>query len=330
MPVSTDETASGVASPAPGRIAAALRDPGFWGDNAALIGLLVIGAVFSVLTPYFLTWANISDLLVSASILVVLATAQQFSIVTGGIDLSIAANLPWAAVVFGLVYTGGYGMGTAIIAAILAGMLVGLVNGLVIAKLRVNDFIATLGMLGVMNGVALIVSSGQSFSVSSPFLQGLALGSIGPVRYFYLIALLVALGAHLLFTHTAFGTHVLATGGNRDAARNMGIPTDRMRIAVYLIDGALVGLAAILLVARTGGSDPSLQTSQLLTSIASVVLGGSSLFGGRAAIIGTVAGALVLTTLLNGFTLLQVSEFYQPIAVGIVVIAAAVLSRLQR
>lgn len=311
-------------------IASKLRDPGFWGDNAAVIGLIVIGAIFSMLTPYFLTWANISDLLVSASILLVLATAQQFAIVTGGIDLSIAGNLPWAAVVFGLAYNGGLGMGVSIIAAILAGTLVGAVNGLVIAKLKVNDFIATLGMLGVMNGVALIVSDGQSFSVNSHFLQSLALGSIGPVRYFYLIALLIAAGAHLVFTHTAFGTHVLATGGNREAARNMGIPVSRMRIAVYIIDGALVGLAAVLLVARTGGSDPSLQTSELLTSIASVVLGGSSLFGGRAAVVGTVAGALVLTTLLNGFTLLQVSEFYQPIAVGIVVIAAAVLSRLQR
>ncbi|HET9148073.1 MAG TPA: ABC transporter permease [Acetobacteraceae bacterium] len=311
-------------------IGAAIRDPGFWGDNAALIGLLVIGAAFSLLTPYFLTWANISDLLVSASILVVLATAQQFAIVTAGIDLSIAANLPWAAVVFGLVYTGGYGMPAAIVASVVSGMLVGLLNGLIIAKLRVNDFIVTLGMLGVMNGVALIVSGGQSFSVNSHFLQALALGSIGPIRYFYLIAALIALAAHFIFANTAFGTHVLATGGNREAARNMGIPTDRMRIAVYAIDGALVGLAAILLVARTGGSDPSLQTSQLLSSIAAVVLGGSSLFGGRAAIIGTVAGALLLTTLLNGFTLLQVSEFYQPIAVGIVVIAAAILSRLQR
>jgi ribose transport system permease protein len=312
------------------RVGAVLRDPGFWGDNAALIGLVVIGAVFSVLTPFFLTWANISDLLVSASILLVLATAQQFSIVTGGIDLSIAANLPWAAVVFGLAYNGGLGMPVSIIAAILAGTLVGVVNGLVIAKLKVNDFIATLGMLGVMNGVALIVSGGQSFAVNSHFLQSLALGSIGPIRYFYLIAILIAVGAHLLFTHTAFGTHVLATGGNRDAARNMGIPTDRMKIAVYVIDGALVGLAAILLVARTGGSDPSLQTSQLLTSIASVVLGGSSLFGGRAAVLGTVGGARVVAPRLDGVTLVEVSEYYQPMAVGIVVIAAAVLSRLQK
>ena len=307
-----------------------LRDPGFWGDNAALIGLIAIGATFSVLTPYFLTWANISDLLVSASILLVLAIAQQFTIVTGGIDLSVASNLPWAAVVFGLTYNAGYGMPAAIGAALLAGLAVGLVNGLIIAKLKINDFIATLGMLGVMNGVGLMVSGGQSFSVNSAFLQSLALGEIGPVRYFYLIAILVAVFAYLVFAFTPFGTHALATGGNRDAARNMGIATDRVRIGVYAIGGTLVGLAAILLVARTGGADPSMQTSQLLTCIASVVLGGSSLFGGRAAILGTFAGALVLTTLLNGFTLLQVSEYYQPIAVGIVVIAAAVLGRLQR
>ena len=307
-----------------------LRDPGFWGDNAAVIGLIVICCIFSVLTPTFLTWANICDLLVSASILLVLAMAQQFVIVTGGIDLSIGSSLPWAAVIFGLTFNSYHSIPLAIVAAIVSGMAVGLVNGLIIAKLKVNDFIATLGMLGVMNGLALIVSGGQSFAVDSPFLQNLVLGSIGPIRYFYLVALLIAGLSYLVFTYTPFGTHVLATGGNHDAARNMGISTDRMRILVYLIGGGLVGVAAVLMVARTGGSDPSMQTSQLLTSIASVVLGGSSLFGGRAGILGTVAGALVLTTLLVGFTLLQVSEYYQPMAVGIVVIAAAVLSRLQR
>lgn len=307
-----------------------LRDPTFWGDNAALIGLILIGAGFSVLSPYFLTWGNITALLVSASILIVLASAQQFTIVAAGIDLSIAANLPWTAVVFGLVFNAGWGIATAIIAAILAGALVGTINGLIIARLKVTDFIATLGMLGVMSGLALIASHGQSFSVFSGFLQTLALDAIGPIRYFYLIALAVVIAAHVLFKHTAFGTHVLATGGNREAARNMGIPVDRMRVAVYAINGALVGVAGVLLVARTGGADPSIATNELLTSIAAVVLGGSSLFGGRASMLGTVAGALVLTTLLNGFTLLQVSSFYQPIAVGLVVIAAAVLSRFQK
>ncbi len=311
-------------------LGARLRDPTFWGDNAALIGLILIGAAFSVLSPYFLTWGNITALLVSASILIVLATAQQFTIVAAGIDLSIAANLPWATVIFGLVYNAGCGTTAAIISAIAAGALVGTINGLIITRLKVNDFIATLGMLGVMSGVALIASDGQSFSVFSGFLQTLALGSIGPIRYFYMIALIVVLAAHVVFKHTGFGTHVLATGGNREAARNMGIPIDRMRVAVYAINGALVGVAAVLLVSRTGGADPSIATDELLSSIAAVVLGGSSLFGGRASMVGTVAGALVLTTLLNGFTLLQVSSFYQPIAVGVVVIAAAALSRFQQ
>jgi ribose transport system permease protein len=313
-----------------GHLRATLGDPGFWGDNAAVIGLLAIGVIFSLATPYFLTWPNISDLLVSASILVVLALAQQFTLVVGGIDLSIASNLPWTAVIFGLVYTSGFGVLAAVVAAILGGALVGLVNGIIIARVRINDFIVTLGMLGVMNGVALIVSGGQSFSVSAAFLRGLALGSVGPIRYFYLIAIVLAAACHVCFRNTAFGTHVLATGGNREAARNMGIPIDALRIVVYTMGGALVGVAGILLVARTGGSDPSLQTSELLSSIAAVVLGGASLFGGRAAVIGTVAGALLLTALLNGFTLLQVSEFYQPIAVGVVVVASAALSRLQR
>ena len=307
-----------------------LRDPGFWGDNAALIGLVVISAAFSVLTPFFLTWGNVTDLLVSASILVVLALAQSFSIVVGGIDLSIAANLPWCAIVFGLAFNAHLSIVPSVLLAILAGALVGAANGFLIAKLRINDFIVTLGMLGVMSGIALLACDGQSFSVAGAFLRGLALGRFGPVRYFYLIAALLAAAAHVVFFWTPLGTHILATGGNREAARSMGIPTDRMRIAVYAIDGALVGIAGVLLVARTGGSDPSLQTSNLLSSSAAGVLGGGSLFGGRAAIGGTVAGAVLLTALLNGFTLLQVSEYYQPIAVGVVVVVAAVLSRLQR
>jgi len=312
------------------RLSGKLQDPAFWGDNAALCALVVICAIFASINGTFSTWGNISDVLVSASILVVLSMAQQFVIVTGGIDLSIASNLSWTAVVFGLVYVAGYGMMPAMIAGILSGLAVGLVNGLVVTKLKVNDFIATLGMLGVMTGISLLVSGDQSFAVDSDFLRSLAIGEIGPIRYFYLIALIAACGAWLLFTFTRFGVHVLATGGDRDAARAMGINIDRMRIAAYCINGALVGVAGILLVAYTGSSDPAQQTSQLLNSIASVVLGGSSLFGGRVAIVGTLAGALVLTVLNNGFTLLQISNDYQPIAAGIVVIAAAVLSRLQR
>ncbi len=306
------------------------RDPAFWSNNAVLFGLIVVVVVFAIMSPSFFTAGNISDLLVSAAILVVLAIGQQFAIVVAGIDLSIGSNLPWSAALLGFGVTHGWSLPLSIILAIAGGTAVGVLNGLVVTKLRINDFIVTLGTFGVMNGLALLLTDANSVPVNSGFLQGLALNSVGPIRYFWLVALAAAVVAFVVIFHSRFGTHLLATGGNRDAARSMGIKVDRVRIAAYTISGLLVGLAAVLLVARTGTADPSLQTDQLLSSIAAVVLGGSSLFGGRASIVGTVAGALLLTVLINGFTLLNISQYYQPIAVGLVVLMSAVLSRFQR
>jgi ribose transport system permease protein len=306
------------------------RDPAFWSNNAVVFGLIVVIVVFAIMSPSFFTAGNISDLLVSAAILVVLAIGQQFAIVVAGIDLSIGSNLPWAAALLGFGVTHGWSLPLSIILAIVGGTAVGVINGVVVTKLRINDFIVTLGTFGVMNGLALLLTDANSVPVNSGFLQGLALNSLGPIRYFWLVALAVAVLAFVVLFKTKFGTHLLATGGNRDAARSMGIKVDRVRIAAYTISGLLVGLAAVLLVARTGTADPSLQTDQLLSSIAAVVLGGSSLFGGRASIVGTVAGALLLTVLINGFTLLNISQYYQPIAVGLVVLMSAVLSRFQK
>ncbi|MDX6378411.1 MAG: ribose transport system permease protein [Gaiellaceae bacterium] len=309
---------------------AALTDPGFWGNNAVLFGLAAVVLVFTILTPDFLTSANISDLLVAAAILVALAIGQSFVVALGGIDLSIGSTLPLTAVLLGWAHGKGIDLPLAILLAIAGGGVAGLINGLVIAKGRINDFIVTLGTLSIFSGVGLVISEGQSVAVNSTFLQDLAISSFGPIRWMVLVAIVIALLAHVLIFHTRFGTHILATGGKTEAARSMGVRVDRIRIAAYVASGLLAGLAGVLLVARTGGSDPSLQSDLLLSSIAAVVLGGASLNGGRASIVGAVAGALLLSALLNGFTLLQVSGFYQPIAVGIVVVAAAVLSRFQR
>jgi ribose/xylose/arabinose/galactoside ABC-type transport system permease subunit len=312
------------------RFPAALTDPGFWGNNAVLFGLAAVVLVFTILTPDFLTSANISDLLVAAAILVALAIGQSFVVALGGIDLSIGSTLPLTAVLLGWAHGKGIDLPLAILLAIAGGGVAGLINGLVIAKGRINDFIVTLGTLSIFSGVGLVISEGQSVAVNSTFLQDLAISSFGPIRWMVLVAIVIALLAHVLIFHTRFGTHILATGGKTEAARSMGVRVDRIRIAAYVASGLLAGLAGVLLVARTGGSDPSLQSDLLLSSIAAVVLGGASLNGGRASIVGAVAGALLLSALLNGFTLLQVSGFYQPIAVGIVVVAAAVLSRFQR
>ena len=138
--------------------------------------------------------------------------------------------------------------------------------------------------------------------------------------YSFLIAMALAVIAHVVLFHTRFGTYVLATGGNSEAAAATGVSTARIKIAVYIIAGLTAGIAAILLVARVGAAEPASNTSFLLNSVAAVVLGGVSLFGGRATIAGPVVGALLLTALVNGLTLLGVSQFYQPLSVGIVVV----------
>ncbi|HZZ49699.1 MAG TPA: ABC transporter permease [Pseudonocardia sp.] len=297
---------------------------------AAPLGLAAVFIAFFIATPNFLTPGNIGDLLVSAAILLVLAMGQQLVVTVAGIDLSVGSNLPWAAAVLGFAYSRGWGLALSILLALLAGLAVGLVNGLLIARLNMTDFIVTLGSLSVVSGITLLLTSGNTVPVNSDGLRGLALDGIGPIRWFWVVAFLVAALVGFLLFRTRTGTYLLATGGNLDAARESGIHVNRIRLLAYACSGLACGLAAVLFVARTGGSDPSLQTSLLLSSIASVVLGGSSLFGGRASVLGSVAGAVLLTSLINGFTLLGISQYYQPIAVGIVVLGAAFISRFQR
>jgi ribose transport system permease protein len=187
-----------------------------------------------------------------------------------------------------------------------------------------------LGSLSVVSGATLLLTGGNTVAVSSPFLQGLALDGVGPVRWFWLVAIIAALLTAFLLFKTKTGTHLLATGGNLEAARGTGINVARTRMLAYVLSGLACGVAGILLVARTGGADPSLQTDLLLSSIAAVVLGGSSLFGGRASVLGSAVGAVLLTSLINGFTLIGISQNYQPVAVGVVVLGAAFISRFQK
>ena len=230
----------------------------------------------------------------------------------------------------GFGYTEGWGLIASMLAAVAAGTVVGLVNGFLVAVLGMTDFIVTLGSLSVVSGITLLLTGGNTVPLNAPFLQGLALDGIGPIRWFWLVALVIALLVGFLLFRTRTGTYLLATGGNVDSARESGIPVGRIRLLAYTCSGLACGLASILFVARTGGADPSLQTDLLLSSIAAVVLGGSSLFGGRASVLGSATGAVMLQSLINGFTLLGISQYYQPVAVGVVVLGAAFLSRFQK
>lgn len=297
---------------------------------AALVALVVLVIVFQALNPTFLSSGNIRSMLVAAAILIILAVGQTFVVATSGIDLSIASTMTLAAVVFGTAFAAGWALPAAIVAAIVAGAVVGLINGLLISKGRITDFIVTLGTLSAASGLALIIADGKPQTVISAPLLKLSTGTVGIFGYTFLIAVVIAVVAHVILFHTRFGTYVLATGGNDEAANATGVRTARVKTAVYVIAGLLAGVASILLVARVGAAEPAANTAFLLNSVAAVVLGGVSLFGGRATIIGPVIGALLLTALVNGLTLLGVSQFYQPLSVGVVVVLAAFLTRFQK
>jgi ribose transport system permease protein len=307
-----------------------LKDPAFWADWTVVPAFIVLLVVFGLISDVFLTGDNIESVLAASAVLIVLAIGQTFAVATAGIDLSMGSVLTLSGVVLGKLYADGRSIWLAVLAAVAVGAAVGFINGFVIAKARITDFIVTLGSLSIAAGLALVISDGKPVEVINKLMLDLSTNSVGPLRWMVIVALLVALGAHMLLFHTRFGTHLLATGGNVEGSRAVGVRTARIKIAAYTLSGAMAGLAAVLLVARIGSAEPAAATTLLLNAVAAVVLGDVSLFGGRGTIAGPVIGAVLLTALVNGLTLAGVSEAYQPIAVGTVVVASAVLMRYQR
>ncbi|HLU56911.1 MAG TPA: ABC transporter permease [Pseudonocardia sp.] len=309
---------------------AALRDPALWADRAAAVGLVALVLVFQLLDPGFLAIGNVRSMLLASAILVVLSIGQAFVVATGGIDLSVASTMTFAAALFGYGFAHGWGLALCCVVAVAGGAVVGILNGILIGYGRITDFVVTLGALSAASGAALVIADGKPVTVVDAGLLALSARGIGPIGWSVIVAAVLAVVGHVVLFRTRIGTHVLAAGGNPEAATATGISVARIKVFVYAASGLLAGIAAILLVSRVGAAEPASNTSFLLNSVAAVVLGGVSLAGGRGGIVGPVLGALLLTVLSNGLTMLGVSPFYQPVAVGVVVVAAAFLTRWRR
>lgn len=296
---------------------------------APALALLTLAVVGFAASSRFLTAGNIKAILVASSILMILAVGQTFVISTGGIDLSIAAATQLSMVTLGAVFASGAGISMALLSALAVGTAAGLFNGWIVAKGKVGDFIVTLGTFSAFTGLTLLVSDAKPQVVTSPFLIKLGSGSIGPIPVIVLVALVTAVVAWVTLFRAPFGTHVLAVGGNKAAAAALGLRFDRVKMAVYTISGLCAGIASILLVARLGAAEPTAGSQYQLTSIAAAVLGGVSLFGGKSSIVGPILGAIILTGILNLLNVVGVDVYYQPIAVGAVVVLSAVLRRFE-
>ena len=247
-----------------------------------------------------------------------------------GIDLSVGPVAALAAVICASLMVAGVPSSLAVLLALLGGALYGLFNGVLIAYAGLQPFIVTLGGLSLCRALALIYTGGNPiFGIPQgfrDFINGSLLGIPCPI----IIAFLVALILWVVLKKTPLGEYIFAVGGNEEAARVCGVPVAKTKIAVYVISGVLASIAALILVGRLGAADPTLGNLWEMNAIAAAAIGGASLMGGKGSVIGTILGAIILGTLINGFTLLNIQSFYQLLATGIIIIVAMLVDRATR
>ena len=303
-------------------------------SNQAVSMLLILIAmwfVLSLLSPYFFTVGNLSEITLQTAVIGIIAAGETLIIISGGIDLSVGSIFACSGVLGGLVFQNTANLPAALLTTIICGGLLGLANGFFITRLRVPPFIATLGMLGIARGFALIFSRGiPIFGLSEPYLwigQGKVLNFI-PVPT--IIMLLVFASVFFIAHFTRFGRFTYAIGSNAEAAVLSGINLKFVTLCIYTGGGLLCGVASIIEAARLATIQPAGGSGYELLGIGAVVIGGTSLFGGEGNVIATLIGAIIETTIRNGLNILGVNAFWQYVVNGGVIIAAVAIDQLKR
>ncbi|KIA81519.1 ABC transporter permease [Chromobacterium piscinae] len=293
------------------------------------IALVLVAVGLSVMSPDFLTVNNLLNVMRQVSINALIAFGMTLVILLGGIDLSVGSILALSSVLTATLLRAGVDPLLATLLGILAGAAMGLFNGLVISKGKVAPFIATLASMTILRGLALVFSNGSPItgfdSELFSMLGGGYVAGLVPVPVVWMLILFA--GFWFLLKKTVFGRHVYATGGNEEAARLSGVKVDRVKLWVYTTSGAMAAMAGVVLTSRLNSAQPTAGTGYELDAIAAVVLGGTSLSGGRGWIFGTLIGALLIGVLNNGLNLLGVSSFYQQVIKGAVILLAVLLDR---
>ncbi|WP_042273482.1 ribose ABC transporter permease [[Clostridium] dakarense] len=300
-------------------------------EYKSLVGLLVLIFIVSLFSPSFLTVNNILNVLRQTSINAVIAAGMTFVILTGGIDLSVGSILGFSGAVAAYLLASGQNILIAIIAALLIGGVVGFINGMLISKGKLQPFIATLASMTVLRGATLVFTDGKPITIGTNE-AALAFGKIGggsilgiPTPAFIMIVVFIV--CYYILHQTKVGRYTYALGGNEEATKLSGLNTDKIKVFAYTVSGVLAALAGIIITSRLFSAQPNAGTGYELDAIAAVVLGGTSLTGGKGKISGTIIGALIIGILSNALNLLDVSSYFQMIAKGIVILIAVLLDR---
>jgi ribose transport system permease protein len=299
-----------------------------WGLRLVELGpvliLAVLVVVMGILSPYFFKSNNLTNLGFQTAVIAALAIGQLLVILTRGIDLSVGSTVAFTGVLAAVVggSTWGGHLVPVLAAALGGGLAVGLINGIVYVP---HPFIVTLATLGAIRGLALIISGGETKTTIPSGVLTIGSGTVGVVPVSIIIVLGVAIVAWVLLSRTQWGRWIYAIGGEPEAAKRAGLPVGRLLISVYALCGLLAGLAGIITAGRTSAGAPTAGNLLELDAITAVIVGGASFFGGRGSVVNALVGALILGVVRNGLDLLDVSAFYQQVAIGMVIVASVEL-----
>ena len=288
--------------------------------------LLAVCIALSIASPVFGTSGNLLNVGLATSVTALLAAGQTFVISLGEIDLSVGAILGFSAAITAMVLQ-QQSAPVGILVGLAVGAAAGLVNGLLVTLTRMPSFIATLAMMSVLAGLTLQITQGNPIGVTDYDFQNIGQARMGgvPVPVWIMLVVFVVFG--LLLARTRYGRYVYATGDNPEAAKLSGIPVTRTKVLAFVISGALAALAGFIITARLSTAEPTAGTGLELEAIAAVIIGGTSLAGGRGDLLGTIVGALILGVIDNGMNLLDVSPFLQSVVKGLVILFAVLLDR---
>jgi ribose transport system permease protein len=293
--------------------------------------LVLLCALLTLLTPFFLTGDNITNLLVQVAPLAALAVGQLFVILVGGIDLSVGSLVALTTVTGSLAFQQFGGGFVTLVAMLLTGVLAGLVNALLYVKGRMpHSFIPTLAMLNAASGLALLLSDGRPQPGMPGIVTTIGGGDVAGIPVAIIVVGALAVAAGLLARKLRWGRWIYLVGGDREAARRLGIPVDRVVMSVFLISGFCASVAGVITAGRTNAGFPTAGQLQELASISAVIIGGASFWGGRGTIVGAVVGAFIFGVINNGLNLLNVSVYWQLVAIGVILVVAVELDVLRR
>jgi ribose transport system permease protein len=298
-------------------------------SQAPLLILIALCGTFTAMSPRFLTWQNVANVLQQSSSGAILAAGMVFVLLTGGIDLSVGSAMFLGACILGVLVAAGYSTAFAVVAALVAGPVCGLVHGLLITRGQMSPFIVTMSSLFILRGSGLWLTRTQAINLPESFTQLASISPLGLPLPVWLAAATIATG-HYVLNRTTFGRQLLAIGHDPAAARKAGVNVSRSLTAVYVISGTCAALGGLTALAQLGAVSPTFGREREFDAIAAAVLGGTSLFGGRGNVFpGAVVGTMIVVVVFNGLNILNANPYIYPLITGSVILLAVLLDSLR-